>query len=271
MFWKLNNSTSLITRLVQAAGLVVINLVARLGTYTIFTEAYGSNSRQVLDWYVGPGKGRPLVIFLYGGNWQIGGRSDYRFVADSLLDIGFDVVIPDYRLFPEVKFAKIIADVRAALEHVLRLENKQMFVMGHSSGAQLGALLALDSHRDHISGFIGLAGPYDFYPFTEKAHWKIFLPVNDYQKSQPVNYVNSLAPPLYLLHGENDLRVRRGHSKSLMEKQREAGGIADREVYERMGHIGIILTFSRFHRYRSKVVSDIRRFIEKQVGICNRG
>ena len=39
-----------------------------------------------------------------------------------------------------------------------------------------------------------------------------------------VNFVRGDAPELYLLHGADDTRVRRGHSKSLMEKQVEAGG-----------------------------------------------
>ena len=142
-------------------------------------------------------------------------------------------------------------------------------MMGHSAGAQLAALLTLDSHRNHILGFIGLAGPYDFYPFTEKTHWTIFAPASDYCKSQPVNYVNPLAPPLYLLHGENDMRVRRGHSKSLMEKQRTVGGKAEREVYASMGHVGIILSFSRLRRHRSAVISDIRRFIENETRECS--
>jgi len=260
---------NLILSVFQAAGLALINLPTCLGDSTKSTQPYGPHPRQVLDWYMGEGKNRPLVIFFYGGNWQAGRRSDYRFVADSLLGIGFDVVIPDYRLFPEVRFGEIIADARASVDHILGQRDKRVFLMGHSAGAQLAALLTLDSHRDHILGFIGLAGPYDFYPFTEKIHWKIFSPSSDYCKSQPVNYVNPLASPLYLLHGENDMRVRRGHSKSLMEKQRKVGGKADREVYASMGHVGIILSFARIRRHRSTVISDIRRFIENETRECS--
>ena len=248
----------------EAAGLALINLITCLGASTKITQSYGSHPRQVLDWYRGKGKNRPLVIFFYGGSWQMGRRSDYRFVAGSLLDIGCDVVIPDYRLFPEVRFGKIIADARASVDFILGQRDKPVFMMGHSAGAQLAALLTLDSHRDHVLGFIGLAGPYDFYPFTEKQHWDIFAPASEYCKSQPVNYVNPSAPALFLLHGENDLRVRRGHSKSLMEKQRNVGGKADRKVYAGMGHIGIVLSLFRFHRHRSTVVSDIHKFIENE-------
>jgi acetyl esterase/lipase len=247
---------------VEHFGLFVLNLAARLGSYKKCTEAYGSHPRQVLDWYLGEGDDRPVVLFFYGGNWQSGHRSDYRFVADGLLAIGCDVVVPDYRLYPEVRFANIISDARTAFFHVKCKTDAPIIMMGHSAGAQLGALLALDSGKEHVSAFIGLAGAYDFFPYSEASHWDIFAPVTEYLKSQPVNFVNEKAPPFYLLHGEDDQRVRRGHSKSLMEKQRAAGGSANREVYNGMGHVDIILAFSRFHRYRSQVMADIRCFIE---------
>ncbi|MDZ7686259.1 MAG: prolyl oligopeptidase family serine peptidase [Gammaproteobacteria bacterium] len=104
--------------------------------------------------------------------------------------------------------------------------------------------------------------PTDFYPFTEDDHWHLFGPEEHYPASQPVNYVRADAPPLYLLHGREDQRVRRGHSKSLMEKQRAAGGIADREVYDDLGHIQIILEFIRTRRKASPVVADVRAFLE---------
>ena len=139
-------------------------------------------------------------------------------------------------------------------------------LMGHSAGAQLAALLTLDTSlledSSRLKGCVGLAGPYDFFPFTEDSHWDLFAPEAHYRQSQPVNFVRHDAPPLYLLHGEDDRRVRRGHSKSLMEKQQAAGGIASREVYPGMTHIGIVLAFSRLHRRKSRVVADVRHFID---------
>ena len=76
-----------------------------------------------------------------------------------------------------------------------------------------------------------------------------------------VNFVNNLSPELYLLHGASDQRVRRGNSKSLMEKQLAAGGKASREVYSNMGHADTILSFSRLHRRKNRLVRDIQYFI----------
>lgn len=253
----------------QRAGLLVVNALAHSVPRTCEAVSYGTAPRHHLDWYRHrDGAVRPTVMFFYGGNWRSGRRQDYRFVADTLMTLGCDVVVPDYRLYPHVRFSEILEDAREATETVLaRLpEASPLVLMGHSAGAQLAALLTLDDTRlrdaRRIAGFVGLAGPYDFYPFTDDDHWELFGPEEAYPASQPVNFVRAGAAPLYLLHGEADQRVHRGHSKSLMEKQRAAGGVADREVYAGMGHVEIIVEFTRLHRRRSAVVRDVGRFVE---------
>ena len=253
----------------QWIGLRVINALARSVPAARERVAYGDSPRHHLDWYRHPAAGtRPTVLFFYGGNWRSGRRQDYRFVADTLMTLGCDAVVPDYRLYPHVRFDDILLDARRATEAVLgRLApTSPLILMGHSAGAQIGALLTLDasllSDPTRINGFIGLAGPYDFYPFTEDDHWELFGPETAYPASQPVNFVRTDAPPLFLLHGADDTRVRRGHSKSLMQKQQAAGGRAERWVYPGLGHVELLLAFSRLHRRGNPVVQDVAAIIE---------
>lgn len=260
--------------LYQKVGLATINAVARSVPSHVTELRFGELPRQTLDWYqLGGEASRPTVVFFYGGGWRSGRKQDYRFVADTLMNMGFNVIVPDYRLFPHVQFSDILADAKAVMALVMETVTidvaAPMFLMGHSAGAQIASLLTLNRELtpapDSISGFVGLAGPYDFFPFTEDDHWHLFGPEPAYPESQAVNYVRADAPPLYLLHGEEDRRVKRGHSKSLMEKQQATGGTATREVYPAMGHVDIIVEFSRFHRGRSQVVSDVSRFLAAQV------
>jgi acetyl esterase/lipase len=255
----------------QSAGLLLMNSLAHSVPYKRDTVAYGDHDRNQLDWYrlSATSGARPTVLFFYGGNWRSGRREQYRFVADTLLQAGYDVIVPDYRLYPDVRFTEILEDAQGAARVALEIlpDDAPVYLMGHSSGAQLASLLTLNMslleahHR--ISGFVGLAGPYDFFPFSEDDHWDLFAPEPSYPKSQPVNFVRADGPPLYLLHGEEDRRVRRGHSKSLMEKQQAAGGKAAREVYPDIGHIDIIVEFSRYHRRKSRVISDIVNFLDR--------
>lgn len=264
----------LITQIYQQSGLWFINQIARSTPIELKRDVpYGESRRQSLDHYLlADHRSRPTVFFLYGGGWRSGRKEDYRFVADTLLLSGYNVIIPDYRLYPLVRFNEIRQDAANAFAHACEITptDQPLYIMGHSAGAQLGALLSLDEsilsdqHRERISGFVGLAGPYDFYPFTEDDHWDLFGPENTYPQSQAVNYVRADGPSLYLLHGETDTRVRRGHSKSLMEKQQDAGGVAEREVYANVGHVEIILAFSRLHRSQSKIVQDVRAFLQDE-------
>ena len=250
----------------QQVGLRLINLLANSGDYRLETYDYGTGDREKLDWYIHD-ETVPTVIFFYGGNWRSGRRQDYRFVADTLCRMGVNVMVPDFPLYPDHRFDSILAGVVKATNWFLAhlLPAGQVIVMGHSSGAQKAALLALDVNLlespERIVAMIGIAGPYDFYPFTEDDHWDLFGPEEHYPRSQPVNYVRGDAPVLYLLHGRDDMRVRRGHSKSLMEKQRAAGGTAEREVYDGMGHVDAVVSFSRIHRRNSKLVRDIQSFV----------
>ena len=257
----------------QTIGLGLINTLARNGAYKVHKNiAYGDKTRNRLDYYQVKGEQkRSTVLFLYGGSWNSGSKDTYRFVADTLTSHGLDVVIPDYRLYPQVRFSEIQSDVVAAAEWVASNTVEPIFVIGHSAGAQLGALLCLNKGLldlqtvEKIKGFVGLAGPYDFYPFTEEEHWDLFSPEERYPESQAVNYVRPDGPPMYLLHGEDDTRVRRGHSKSLMEKIQAEGGHAAREVYANMGHVDIIMGFTLLHRRTSPVIRDIIQFLTNGV------
>ena len=268
---KLNE---VITEIYHRAGLWFINTIAKSGHYrTVSNLPYGESARQRLDQYLLPDhESRPTVLFFYGGNWRSGRKEDYRFVADTLLAAGCNVIIPDYRLYPLVRFGEIRDDAVAAFKFACDQlpVDQPLYVLGHSAGAHLGALVTLDrsllpeQYRSRLSGFIGLAGPYDYFPFTEDDHWDLFAPEEMYPESRVINFVHADAAPMYLLHGAKDTRVRRGHSKSLMEKQQAAGGVANREVYPDLGHVEIILAFSRVHRTNSNVIRHIQEFLQRE-------
>lgn len=67
---------------------------------------YGDLPRLKLDIYKPKTANQPLpvIVFFYGGGWDSGEKGDYLFAAEALAEKGFLVVIPDYRLYPEVHF-----------------------------------------------------------------------------------------------------------------------------------------------------------------------
>ena len=141
----------------------------------------GGPGNLALDYYVPEAAGpHPVIVFFHGGSWQSGTKDLYRFVGMTLAEAGYMVVIPDYRKYPAVKFPAFVEDGARALAwaaaNVDRLggDADRIYVAGHSAGAQLGAMLAVDERfleevgaAGIIAGFAGLAGPYHFTPQAE--------------------------------------------------------------------------------------------------------
>lgn len=111
------------------------------------------HERQVLDVYSPDAtKDLPVVFWIHGGGWQAGDKTDVQIKPRVFADRGFVFVSTNYRLFPHVEMGEIIKDVAASLGWVYRNirqyggDPNRIFVMGHSAGAQLAALLCVD-HR----------------------------------------------------------------------------------------------------------------------------
>src|ERR1700689_1831048 len=114
---------------------------------------YGPDPRQVLDVYLQHKvslESRPLVVFWHGGRWRFGDKADYRFVGAALAELGYVAVLPNYRHYPQVKMPGFMDDAaRAALWAAAHAADYQadgarrLFLMGHSAGAHLAALVTL--------------------------------------------------------------------------------------------------------------------------------
>ncbi len=239
---------------------------------------YGPNGRHVLDVYVpkqraGPA---PVVVFFYGGSWQSGERADYRFAADALASRGYITVLPDYRLYPEVRFPSFIEDgakaVAWAFDHAADLggDPDRLYLMGHSAGAHMAAMLALDERylaalgvdARRIRGVISLAGPHAFYPSRTASIAAVFAHLADETVARPIVYVDGSEAPLLLLHGDDDNTVFLYNTIKLEKAVRDAGGVARKIIYPDVGHLGILFALSRPFRTIAPVLDDATAFID---------
>jgi acetyl esterase/lipase len=255
--------------------LTAANVPAAFGGYTVTHDLpYAAGASHELDIYqpkVRVGS-RPIILFLYGGRWSSGSRGQYRFVADALTKHGYVVVIPQYRLYPETLFPGFIEDAAQALAwtHAHAREYggdpERLFVMGHSAGAHIAAMLNYDEHflraaggePSWVHGFIGLAGPYDFLPLTDPVLQTMFGPEDRYASSQPINFVDGNEAPALLLHGRDDQIVWVRNSEHLAAKVRQKGGKVTEKYFD-----GILAAMSVYFRGRRTVLEEIDEFIER--------
>jgi arylformamidase len=110
-----------------------------------------ADERQVLDIYAPPNaKDLPVVFWIHGGGWQTGDKSDIEHKPQAFMDKGFVFVSTNYRLLPKVEMQTIFRDIAKSMhwvhDHIAEYggDPQRMFVMGHSAGAQLAALMCTD-------------------------------------------------------------------------------------------------------------------------------
>jgi acetyl esterase/lipase len=223
---------------------------------------YGDVGRQALDVYR-PERPRaapaPVVVFFYGGSWNSGDRGDYRFVGQRLASEGFVVVIPDYRLYPAVRYPAFLEDGAAALRWTQdRIagyggDPQRIFLMGHSAGAYNAMMLGLDRRygdavgfdAGHLCGIVGLAGPYDFQFDTDLLRG-VFGTAPDPAAAMPITYADQPAPPVLLVTGDADDTVDPANSVRLERRLAASGNPVRRRDYPGLDHIDVVLQFSSF-------------------------
>jgi len=236
--------------------------------------AYGPGPRHRLDVYAprsaAAGK-RPVILFFYGGSWNSGRRQSYAFAGRALAARGFVVIVPDYRLVPEAAYPDFLRDCAAALRWARRHssdyggDGERIVLAGHSAGAYNAAMLALDPSllgpdRAAIRGFAGLAGPFDFLPLDDDSTIAAFGAWPRPAETQPVSHVAAGAPPVLLLHGADDVRVKPRNSRKLAGLLEAAGGKVRLKLYPRLGHVGILTALALPLRGQAPVLDDVAAF-----------
>jgi acetyl esterase/lipase len=261
----LSRPIDLLNKMVSCAGLALT-----------LNVAYGPAPRDRIDFY-GPRdtSGLPVIVFFYGGSWQWGHRRDYRFIAALLAKQGFLVAVPDYRLYPEVKFPEFLQDCAAAVAYIADHAGQfggnpaEMFLAGHSAGAYNAVMLALNGailgekgvNTSQLAGVIGLSGPYDFLPLRDADIKDIFSPPADPKVTQPIHFARENAPPLFLAHGGADTTVLPRNMTALAARLRRHGSVVETKIYPKLGHVGMLLAALPVLAWRAPVLSDALTFI----------
>jgi acetyl esterase/lipase len=238
---------------------------------------YGPKPRQKLDVYRPKnGEVKATILYLYGGGWVSGARWYYRLFGRMMASRGYAVVVPDYHLYPHATFPAFVEDGARAFkwmhDHAAELggNSSRLFVMGHSAGAHISALLALDpkylsAHgltTAAIKGVIGLAGPYTIDPLKWKGIKDIFASSREAPHgARPIKLVRAGAPPMLLLHGSRDRVVGSHASVYLASALEAAGSKADTKIYPRIGHFEIFAAYLWGWRWRASVLKDTEDFI----------
>ena len=265
----------LLLPLISCSPVELVNFVTPKSGYQIERDiAYGDNPRQTMDIYKPENLARdaPAILFFYGGRWQFGEKSNYLFAGQALSSRGYLTLIANYRLYPEVRWDGMVDDAFAALAKAQdTAAGRKIVLAGHSAGAYLAAMAALDDTRQQLFGIdgctvrslVGLAGPYNFLPLVEEDIIEVFGPGQAGIETQPIAYVTPGDPPALLLTGTADETVRPGNSSELADALRSAGVRAEARLLDDVGHVGLMASFALPTRFLSPALEYMVDFIEQ--------
>ena len=234
---------------------------------------YGAAKHEILDIYRSkkPKAAAPVLLFVHGGSWDSGSKDIYKFLAEGFTRSGYDIVVPNYRLYPDASFPNFLEDNANAVAYTQKaFPGRQIVLMGHSAGGYNVLMLGLRDHYlkaagvnrcETIAGVVGLAAPTGIVPLESARLIEIF-PERFTGQDAVLNNVSGPTPPVFLGHGESDSTVFPQNSTRLAEKIAARGGVAAAKVYEGQSHIDVVKVLSRHFDDDTTLKADIVRFID---------
>lgn len=197
--------------------------------------------KHTLDLYLPQGRsGAPVIVSYHGGALMEGDKNAQAFVGQRFAAAGIATAVVNYRLTPQVAHPEHIRDAAASFAWVKRHiaeyggNADQVFVIGHSAGAYLVALLATDERylaAEHLStrDIRGVVPVSAFFwverkgvaPDRDKRVWG--TDEKAWVDASPAHHLHSHLPPMLIVYADGDADWRREQNVEAAEAIRKAG------------------------------------------------
>jgi len=248
-----------------------------LGLSVTHDLSYGPDPRNVLDIYrpeQAQSGGAPVLLFIHGGSWTNGDKSEYKFVGESFARAGYVTAVMSYRLAPLHRYPAYIQDAAQALKFVRDHAAEyggtpdRLYVMGHSAGA-FNAVELVDNARwlkeagvpiGSVKGVVGIAGPYS-YDYRGEPTANAFPEGSDPADVMPSYHVRTDAPPHLLLVAGNDMTVGPQNGERMNAALKAAGVPVTFTVLPGLNHYTIAGSLARPLSFLGKTRQDALDFM----------
>jgi len=226
----------------------------------------GGERKLHLDLYLPKGrtKATPAIIFIHGGAWKGGKRSDMKYYCVKFAEKGYVTATVTYRLTGQAPFPAAVHDVKCAVRWLranaskYQVDPKRIAVSGNSAGGHLSMMIGYsdDPSLEGKGGFndvssrvcavVNFYGPTDLTTdFAKKQQvlldfmdGKTFDEASDsYKLASPLFHLTQDDPPTLIFHGTIDSTVPIVQADRLAEKLKELGIDYIYERYEGWPHV----------------------------------
>jgi arylformamidase len=161
---------------------------------------YGDMPRERYDWFPCGLSNAPTYVFIHGGYWQYCAKEDFAFIAQGPLSRGYNVVLAEYTLTPNISMSGIVSEIGNLLDRLsadsdhLGIAGNPIYLSGHSAGGHLTT-----SHRSHpaVSKALAISALVDLQPIS--LCWlndNVRLTDEEIETHSPLRHVSKGAPTI---------------------------------------------------------------------------
>jgi acetyl esterase/lipase len=185
------------------------------------------------------GKDFPVILFLHGGAWSMGTKEWYGSsianIAGPFVENGIAIAMANYRLSPAVRHPEHVRDAARAFAwlkaHAAEYggDPEHLFLMGHSAGAHLAALLAVNGRfleevgasPAEVRGVIPVSGVYEIERAAPR--YAFGTDPDELRDASPAAHASGKHPPFFVTVGEFDMRGLQGQAERFCDALRAGG------------------------------------------------
>ena len=214
---------------------------------------YPSNTEETKD----------VLVFIHGGSWDSGKKETYWWLGRNMADKNVVTVIINYSLSPEAQYEEMASDCASALKWVgdsiavFGGALDRIFVMGHSAGGHLAALINNDQRFFNV---IGIPNPIkavilndgfglDMFEYLKVAEQnertESFLNTFSedeqvWKKASPMYYLQNVHSPFLIFVGERTYKAIKIQSDELFKSLSSTHKPVELYVIKGKRHVGMI-------------------------------
>ncbi|MDQ1256923.1 MAG: Alpha/beta hydrolase [Candidatus Hydrogenedentes bacterium] len=233
----------------------LMNIPIPEGVVEIKDIEYGrvGDRQLLLDLYMPANLDKPTpgLLFIHGGGWEQGQRSDYKYYTVRYAKRGYVVATMSYRFAKEAPFPGCVQDAKCAVRWMranaekYHIDPDRIAAIGGSAGGHLAMMLGYSAGVPELEGDGGHAefssavqavvnyyGPVDLTVPVQRDHpilinffagKKYEEAPDQYKLASPITHLDKGDPPTLIFHGTIDELVPIEQADMLAKKLEELG------------------------------------------------